>query len=94
MANDLGKAVDYLMQTTYLLPAQQAAIYELMAKTPGFTIVRGARDSLGRTGVAVEWTFGGGHTEIILNSRTYALLESSGGALVKMAFVNRAGELP
>src|SRR5208282_683303 len=30
-ANDTGKAVDYLMATTYLLPAQQAALFQLLA---------------------------------------------------------------
>jgi hypothetical protein len=49
LANNLGKAVSCLMQTTYLLPGQQAALYELMAQTPGFTVVRGARDAIGRT---------------------------------------------
>jgi hypothetical protein len=108
-ANDFGKAVDFLMSTTYLLPAQQAALFELMAQTPGFTVVAGARDAIGRTGVAIKWTYQGAPAEIILNSVSYAYLGDrtwpvpgfrlpkgayEGAALVKMAFVDRAGELP
>jgi hypothetical protein len=109
-ANDLGKSVDYLMQTTYLLPAQQAALFELMAQTPGFTVVSGARDAMGRTGVAVRWTYEGAPAEIIFNPVSYAYMGDRtwaapgfhgpgadayhGAALVKMAFVDRAGELP
>jgi hypothetical protein len=108
-ANDLGKAVDFLMSTTYLLPAQRAALFELMAQTPGFTVVSGARDAIGRTGVAVRWIYEGARAEIILNSVSYAYLGDrtwpvpgfrlpkgayEGAALVKMAFVDRAGELP
>jgi len=108
-ANDFGKAVEFLMSTTYLLPAQQAALFELMAQTPGFTVVTGARDAIGRTGVAIKWTYQGAPAEIILNSASYAYLGDrtwpvpgfrlpkgayEGAALVKMAFVDRAGELP
>jgi hypothetical protein len=106
-ANDLGKCVDYLMQTTYLLPAQRAALFRLMAQTPGFTVVSGVPDAIGRTGVAVRWTFMGAPAEIILNPVSYAYMGDrtwpepgikasgyDGLALVTMAFVNKAGELP
>ena len=106
-ANNLGKCVDYLMQTTYLLPAQRAALFKLMAQTPGFTVVSGAPDAIGRIGVAVRWTFEGAPAEIILNAVSYAYMGDrtwpeagikangyDGAALVKMAFVNKAGRLP
>jgi hypothetical protein len=106
-ANDLGKAVGYLMQTTYLLPAQRAALFELMAQTPGFTVVSGARDAIGRTGVAVRWTYEGAPAEIIFNPASYAYMGDrtwpepgikangyDGAALVELAFVNKAGQLP
>jgi hypothetical protein len=108
--NDFGKAVDFLMQTTYLLPAQQAALFELMARFPGFTIVHGARDAIGRVGVGIKWIYDGAPAEIILNPVSYAYMGDrtwpapgfhgpgadayDGAALVKMAFVDRAGELP
>jgi hypothetical protein len=108
--NDFGKAVDYLLSTTFLTPAQHAALFELMARFPGFTIVASAPDAIGRVGVAIRWTYGGSPAEIILNPVTYAYLGDrtwpepgfkgpgaggyNGAALVKMAFVNRAGQLP
>jgi hypothetical protein len=98
------------MSTTYLLPAQQAALFELMAQFPGFTIVHGARDAIGRVGVGIKWTYEGAPAEIILNPVSYAYMGDrtwpspgfhgpgadayDGAALVKMAFVDRAGELP
>jgi hypothetical protein len=106
-ANDLGKCMDYLMQTTYLLPLQRAALFRLMAQTPGFTVVSGAPDAIGRIGVAVRWTFDGAPAEIILNAVSYGYMGDRtwpepgikasgyyGTALVKMAFVNKAGQLP
>jgi hypothetical protein len=105
-ANDTGKGVDYLMSTTYLLPAQRAALFKLMASTPGFTIVTGVRDAIGRPGLAIRWTYEGGSNEIILSPATYAYLgdrstspgesqaDYSGAALVKMAIVDHPGERP
>ncbi len=99
-ANDLGKAADVLLQETYLLPAQRAAIFDLMAQTPGFTVARHAPDVLGRAGVAIRWTYEGGAAEIIFDPRTYAYLgdgtsapggslaSPDGVALVKFAIVN------
>jgi Sigma-70 region 2 len=99
----------YGMATNLLLPDQEAALFELMAQTPGFAVVPGARDAIGRTGVAVRWTYLGASAEIILNPVSYAYLGDrtwpepgfhgkganayDGGALVRMAFVDRAGEL-
>ncbi len=73
-ANDLAKGLMSLMETSYLLPTQQAAIFNLMAQTPGFTIVPNMNDALGRTGVGVEWTFEGGSGALIFDPTTYALL--------------------
>jgi hypothetical protein len=73
-ANDIGKAVDQLMATRYLRPDQRAALFRLLAHTPGFTIVPNARDAIGRTGVAIQWRGGGGTAEIIVNPKTYAYL--------------------
>lgn len=105
-ANDLGKAVDTLMSTTYLLPAQQAALYRLLAITPGFTIVHGVRDALGQPGVGIRWAFAGSTGEIILNPVTYAYLGDrttgavgsprlyDGDVLVEQAVVPGPGQLP
>jgi hypothetical protein len=105
-ANDTGKAVDYLMSTTYLLPAQQAALFQLLAHTPGFTIVPGVHDAIGRPGVAIRWTYLGGTADIIVSPATYAYLgdrttypgespaQFSGSALIKLAIVDHAGQRP
>jgi len=47
------------MGTTYLPPGQRAALFDLMARMPGFTVAAGARDAIGRVGVGVEWSFMG-----------------------------------
>jgi hypothetical protein len=72
--NDLAKGIMYLMQTSYLLPAQQSALFTLMAQTPGFTIVPNMADAIGRVGVGVEWSFEGSAGALIFNPTTYALL--------------------
>jgi hypothetical protein len=74
MANDLGKAAGFLMSTTYLLPAQQSAIFRLLAQTPGFQIVRSADDPTGRPGVGIYWSYQGGGAMIIFDPVTYAFL--------------------
>jgi hypothetical protein len=93
-SNELGKAADFLMMSTYLLPAQRAALFELMARTPGFTVVNGVQDVLGRAGVAIRWFYGGVMAEVIVSPGTYAYLGNSFDALIKFAIVNKAGQLP
>jgi hypothetical protein len=110
LANQLAKGVFELMQQSYLRPAQRAALYELMADTPGFTVVRHVRDAIGRVGVAVEWTFEGGRGAVIFEPGTYDFLgvrtwpvasfhgpgahQYDGDALIKLAVVDRMGQLP
>jgi hypothetical protein len=72
--NDLAKGVMYLMQTCYLLPAQQSALFTLMSQTPGFTIMPNMVDAIGRVGVGVEWNFEGDSGALIFDPTTYALL--------------------
>jgi hypothetical protein len=73
-ANDLAKGLMSLMQTNYLLPTQQAALFNLMAETPGFTIIPKMEDAIGRSGVGVEWNFEGSTGALIFNPATFALL--------------------
>jgi hypothetical protein len=110
LANQLAKGVFVLMQQSYLRPAQRAALYELMADTPGFTVVPHVRDAIGRVGVAVEWTFEGGRGAVIFEPGTYEFLgvrtwpvasfhgpgahQYDGDALIKLAIVDRVGQLP
>jgi hypothetical protein len=102
VANDLGKEVDSLLSNTYLRPAQRAALFRYMARTPGFTVAPHAVDALGRHGVGIAWTYQGGKAMIIFNPRTYAYLGDrtwapasshvsgyDGAALVKFAVVSK-----
>jgi hypothetical protein len=103
----LGQTVDGLLTFTYLLPRQRAALYELLAQTPGFSVVPDAADPTGRRGIGASWHFGDGNTMmIIFDRRTYAELGlivrgsgkyrhyADGRAVFKIAIVSRAGQLP
>src|ERR1700728_1324048 len=65
--NVVGKTVSELMASSYLLPAQQAALFKLMAQTPGFQIVSPMSDAIGRSGIGLEWTFDGGTGAVIFD---------------------------
>jgi len=103
----LGTTVDGLLSFTYLLPRQRAALYELLAQTPGFTLVPHAADVIGRQGIGVSWALPrGGDIIIIFDRRTYAELGliakgsgkdrnyEFGRALLKIAIVSKTGQLP
>jgi hypothetical protein len=103
----LGVAVHSLLGFTYLLPQQRAALYELLAQTPGFTVVPHAADVTGRQGIGVSWPLPrGGKAIIIFDRRTYAELGlrtrgsgkyrhyESGQAVLKIAIVSKVGQLP
>ena len=97
MANDLGKEIDSLLSDTYLLPAQRAALFRYMARTPGYFVVRHAADAIGRPGVGIAWRYQGSETMIIFDPRNYAYLGDrtdaaaasyQGAALVKLKIVD------
>jgi hypothetical protein len=109
----LGKTIADLLTSTYLTPRQLAALYDFMANTPGFTVVPGARDAVGRVGMGIRWPVSDGqaaapgdtdmiifnpHTGTYLGGRTTYQGESpatySGDAVVKLAVVDRIGQLP
>lgn len=103
LANDVGKMIEEVLPYVYLLPAQQAALFQLMAQTPGFTIVHGVRDGAGRAGVGIMWDYMGGPAQVLVfNSTTFTYMgmaesgpgSADGTALVNMAFVSKAGQLP
>jgi hypothetical protein len=103
----LGTTVDSLLSFTYLLPRQRAALYELLAQTPGFTVVPHTADVIGRQGIGVRWALSrGGDITIIFDRRTYAELGliakgsgkdrnyEFGRALLKIAIVSKPGQMP
>jgi hypothetical protein len=60
----------------------RAALYEVIARLPGVTLVRNAVDAAGRhgTGIVIKWDFPGygmGTVEIIFAPRTYTVLGTS-----------------
>jgi hypothetical protein len=118
VANDIAKGIMETLMQMYLRPGQRAALYELLAQTPGFTVVPGVRDAIGRVGVGIEWRFGL-RDALIFDPTTYALLGERawppsapylrqckdctkvtpwyvwrGEALVRLAIVNRRGQVP
>ncbi len=108
--NDLAKGVFFMMQQTYLRPAQRAALYELLAQTPGFTIQHNVKDAIGRTGVAIVWYYETAKGAIIFNPANYAFLgvrtwpaagfhgpgahAYDGEALIALGVVDKPGQLP
>jgi hypothetical protein len=56
----------------YLLPPKlRAAMFEAAAKIPGVSVVPGATDAAGRTGIAVSKVVGPSRYELIFNPRSY-----------------------
>jgi hypothetical protein len=101
--NKLAKTVGWILQSDYLLPAQRAAMFRMLATLPGLSLVRDARDVDGRPGVGVAWEFEGSRVMIIFASPSYAYLgettwsshgQQGGDALLETAVVSRAGQLP
>jgi hypothetical protein len=91
LANNNGKAIAGLLQTTYLLPAQQAAVFQMLAQTPGFEIVRDAADALGRRGVGIYWFYEGGGAMMVFDPVTYQFL---GGGTWGEGAVPANGQVP
>lgn len=74
VANDIGKILAVMLSNTYLKPAQRAALYEFMARTPGFTVAAHVADAIGRAGVGIRWTYQGITNVIIFSRQDYAYL--------------------
>ncbi|MBV9381287.1 MAG: CU044_5270 family protein [Streptosporangiaceae bacterium] len=99
----VSKAVSQILGSDYLLPAQRSALYTLLTRVPGLSVVHGVRDTAGRPGVGVEWTDHGARGMNIFDPRTFAYLGTTvwdpsngeqGRALTQVAIVNHPGQLP
>lgn len=100
----LSKELGGILTSHYLLPAQRAALFELLTRTPGLTVVRNVRDIAGRPGVGIEATFDGVRAVNIFDPHTFAYLgmtvlnppggQPTGMALLRIAIVDRPGQLP
>jgi hypothetical protein len=75
-ANGLLTNVEYMMTTDYLLPRQQAALYEVLARTRGLSVVPRVTNVRGVTGIGIRGDVvdKGFFFTIIFNPRTYAPL--------------------
>ena len=108
-ASGLLTNVEFMMTSDYLLPRQQAALYELLARTPGLTVVPRVTNVMGATGMGIRASVAdkGSIFTIIFNSRTYAPLgmnwigvsgpikgTRNGEVLLKIAIVNKLRQQP
>jgi hypothetical protein len=98
LAYNIFESADSLLLSDYLLPAQRAAVYEVLSTTSGITVVPHVTDIAGRAGVGVECFDRGSPVVLIFDSRNYAYLgmrfPGGGQALLSSAIVDRAGQLP
>lgn len=101
--NDLAKTVGFMLDTDYLLPAQQSALFQFLAATPGLTVVQSVQDVAGRPGIGVEWPYLGSSGMLIFDASSYQYLgfttrgingDIRGLALLQTAIVSAAGQQP
>jgi hypothetical protein len=63
-----------LLREAYVPPATRAAIFTVLSRTEGLSVVQNVTDAAGRTGVSVGITSGGSRSEIIVDASTYQYL--------------------
>lgn len=84
------------MGSEYYLPAQRAALYQLLATTPGLTAVQNVHDVAGRPGVGIRASVF--NMVLIFDPQTYASLgynfQGGGGATLQIAIVGQVDQLP
>jgi hypothetical protein len=78
--DSLGHGVADLLEYVYLTPRQLAAVYQLMASTPGFTLVPGAADALGRHGIGIRWPVADGPDTVIPGDTDMIIFDPHSGA--------------
>jgi hypothetical protein len=94
-----------MLRESIVPPQVSAALYRAAALIPGVTVVADATDAIGRSGVAVAFTFRGTRSEWIFNRQTLLYLGerdidvangSTNGeaAVLQRAFVDHPGQLP
>jgi len=94
-----------LLMGTYLAPPVKAAIYQALAKVPGVTLVSDMADGAGRHGLAVtrptpssmrdpRYTGPPLNESLVFDRNTYEFLGDPDLALLRMAIVDRIGQVP
>jgi hypothetical protein len=89
-----------LVQEAYLPPASLSALFSAASRIPGVVVDKDAVDVSGRHGIGVKMP--GGSAELIFDSHTYEYIgehqdvahEVNGSARIRLAIVDRAGQLP
>lgn len=90
-----------LIGETYLPPATMAALFEAASRIPGVTVDREARDASGRRGIGVASP--GDPRQLVFDPQTYEYLgqrglgsanEITGAARIRLAIVDKVGQLP
>lgn len=78
--------------SSYLRPAQRAALFRAVATIPGLTVVPNVVDAAGRRGVGIHWTLGGttGST-MIFDAGTYEFVGMA-GAKLDFGVVDKVGQ--
>ncbi|HWG98354.1 MAG TPA: CU044_5270 family protein [Pilimelia sp.] len=94
-------AVGDLIRETYLPPPSLAALFSAASRIPGVTVRSGAVDVAGRTGVGIGMP--GADVELVFDRQTYEYVgerghdptgATIGSAQLRMAVVDRPGQLP
>jgi hypothetical protein len=108
-ASGLLTNVESMMTSYYLLPKQQAALYEVLAQTPGLTVVPRVTNVLGVAGIGIRSDVAdkGNIYTMVFNPRTYAPLGmnwtgvsapvkgiTGGEVLLDIAIVDKLGQRP
>lgn len=107
-SGDLMTNIEWMMTTDYLTPAQHAALYRVLARTPGLTVVPHVTNVKGQTGVGIRsGVFKGSIYTLIFDRTTYAPLgmnwtpvtgpvkgTRNGEVLLKTAIVSTIPPLP
>ena len=108
-ASGLLTNVEFMMTSYYLLPKQQAALYEVLAQTPGLTVVPRVTNVMGVVGIGIRSDVAdkGNIYTMVFNPRTYASLGmnwtgvsapvkgiSGGEVLLDIAIVDKLGQQP
>jgi len=108
-ASGLLTNVESMMTSYYLLPKQQAALYEVLAQTPGLTVVPRVTNVLGVAGIGIRSDVADKSNiyTMVFNPRTYAPLGmnwtgvsapvkgiTGGEVLLDIAIVDKLGQRP
>src|SRR5579862_124094 len=72
--NDLAKTVGSMLDSDYVLPAQQAALFDFLAHTRGISLVPNVDDAAGRSGIGVRWSIGNTRSMLIFDPTSYRYL--------------------